>query len=1040
MVRVQMLGRPGVEDRGEWRELPRGKTSALLYYLAYREAWVSRDEIVYLFWPDSPDPVARGNLRSLLSRNLRRQPFTVPPEIEPERLRWPVASDVAEFRAAVRTRRWRSAFESHGGELLAGYPCDAIPQFATWLGFEREALQRDYLEAGVQHARELERRGDGAAAERVLEALLAVRPDDEELFRRYLRFLERSGRSERAPWAFARFRQQLAHELDAEPDAVTVRLLERIQRRAAPPAARPAHNLPSGLTPFVGRREERLAVTRQLLEPECRLLTILAPGGMGKTRLALACARELLESYPDGAWFVPLDAARDRPDLAHRIADAAGLVLRGRAAPEAQLRDHFAPRRALLVLDTAEEVLAEARTVAALLRAAPGTDVLTTSRARLHLPGEHVFELSGLRMPTAEVPPEAAAGYDAVHLFYRCARQGGRPLPASSAHVETVAEICRRVGGMPLAIELAAAWLRLLPPGEILRELRRGTGILSRAQADGDDRHRSIEAVFDATWRMLRVNEQRALARTTVFRGGFDRDAALAVTGAGLPLLAALADRALLRVSPGGRYLRHPLLQQYLRERFAASSALDGARERHAVHYLARLDRFGEDAAPFPAADLENLDAAWRHAVAARRPDLLRGRARALARAFASRTGTAAELLEAGLDVLPDAAEETRAPLELELLSTLVSARIATHGFASPRLRRATARLDALTRDDAGGPERAPALWCLWAIHFHDADHDAARRTTERMFALAAAHDDPDVALQARHAAWTFAFALGAFDEVVRHAAIDDLYDPERHPRQLSLFGGHDARVCAENFAGIAEWALGRDATGLERHRRGVAHAERLDHPFSLMLACLRCAVLHCLRRDPDEAARFAERTLEMAERHRFPLGIALGTLCRGWSRGQRDPDAALPEMDDALGYWRDKRRDFDYLMALALRAEVDLRAERFGAAATALDEALAIVRAYGWRYHLPEILRLRGELTARRGDTDDRVLRAFHAARRAAEAQGARVLRLRAAASLQRWHPSLRHRRELARCLDAMPEAPGPLDLAAVRTLLEPN
>jgi predicted ATPase/transcriptional regulator with XRE-family HTH domain len=390
---------------------------------------------------------------------------------------------------------------------------------------------------------------------------------------------------------------------------------------------RPSPGLPAYLTPFVGRAQEQADLTALLGRPDCRLVSLLGPGGVGKTRLAIETARAL-PGFADGVAFVSL-APVATPDLiVPAIGDALGVAFSGASDLLAQLSAYLRDRRALLLLDNLEHLLDAAgltlRLLEQLLAQAPNVSVLATSRERLRLAGEWVLELKGLAasQPGARAQPDAAP---ALKLFAEHAERVDRAFRLTPENNGAITTICRLVGGLPLGIELAAAWLRLLTLDEIAQELTRDLDAVQLAPHTRPVRHHSLRAVVDHSWQLLSPDERTALRRLAVFQGGFTREAAAQVAEAYLPVLANLADKSLLRRGGSGRYDLHEVIRQYadglLREQ---ADELGAARGKHAAFYLRlvaeREQRLkGGDQARAVAelsTEIDNIRAAWRWAAA----------------------------------------------------------------------------------------------------------------------------------------------------------------------------------------------------------------------------------------------------------------------------------------------------------------------------------------------------------------------------------------------------------------------------------------
>ena len=342
-------------------------------------------------------------------------------------------------------------------------------------------------------------------------------------------------------------------------------------------------SLPSPGTSFVGRATELEAIDGLLEDPECRLLTLVGPGGVGKTRLALEAAARRIERYPHGVHFVPLVSVPAPELLAPAVAEAVHFHLSGFSAQE-QLLDYLSERSTLLVLDNFEHLVEGSGLLGELIERAPGVELLTTSRERLNVQSEWVYDVDGLGLTEN-------GGGGALRLFVERAAQARPGFVLDEEERLQALRICRLVAGMPLGIELAAAWVSMLSCAEIAEEIERNVDFLATSMRDVPERHRSLRAAFDQSWRLLSDGQRDVFAQLSVFRGGFDRDAAKAVAGADLRLLSELASKSLVRRPDFGRFELHELLRQYAAEKLGVETADASAstRERHARHYSGML-------------------------------------------------------------------------------------------------------------------------------------------------------------------------------------------------------------------------------------------------------------------------------------------------------------------------------------------------------------------------------------------------------------------------------------------------------------------
>jgi predicted ATPase len=406
-------------------------------------------------------------------------------------------------------------------------------------------------------------------------------------------------------------KEELGVAPEAETEALYATVKERRLTRPAPgeattgqaPQATPLatqlpHNLPADMTPFIGRESELRSLASALIDPSARLITITGPGGIGKTRLSLAAARQQLDSaregvsrFPDGIYLVPLasvDKAAHIPEVIARVLD---ISLHDRSNPLRELNNLLQSRRLLLVIDNVEHLLADdaVSLLVNILAAAPHVCLLVTSRVQLRAKGEHLFTLAGLALSPLETWDETkslrGAQSDALTLFLAVARRVRPDFAADEANLLAATRICRYVQGMPLAIELAAGWLSVLDAAEIIAEMEQNLDFLEARWEDVPTRQSSLRAVFDTSWALLSAEERQALCALTVFRGGFGRDAARAVTGASLKTVAALVDKSWLRLVGGERMVLHELLRQYAAQELDKLSVDFNPRQRHADYY-----------------------------------------------------------------------------------------------------------------------------------------------------------------------------------------------------------------------------------------------------------------------------------------------------------------------------------------------------------------------------------------------------------------------------------------------------------------------
>ena len=385
--------------------------------------------------------------------------------------------------------------------------------------------------------------------------------------------------------------------------------------------------LPTSFTSFIGRSRELAEIGILLGDPACRLLTLVGPGGIGKTRLALEAARPL--TFPNGVYFVPLQPLIASDLIIPAMVEALQFLLYPGGEPRQQLLDYLRQKSLLLLLDNFEHLLDGAEFVSQMLAEAPGLKVLATSRETLNLQEEWVYPTKGMGVPDVNVS-EGLESYSAVSLFVQCARRMRADFALGNEQAGVI-RICQLVEGMPLGLELAAAWVRALSCAEIADEIERSLDILATSARNVPARHRTMRAVLEHSWTLLTEAERTVFEKLSVFRGGFRKAAGQVVAGANLSILSVLVDKSMLRLNANGRYDSHELLRQYGEEQLIQSGQVDSTRNAHSAYYAdfcaqRELDIKGRR--QFAAldeieADFENVRTAWMWAIEQSNQDAL---------------------------------------------------------------------------------------------------------------------------------------------------------------------------------------------------------------------------------------------------------------------------------------------------------------------------------------------------------------------------------------------------------------------------------
>lgn len=613
------------------KSVPTRAAQALLVYLLHQPHPVERERLVDMFYQASTPKQAAANLRSTLSRLrkelalflvITRRTVGVAPDAN-------IDIDSVAFATLAAAEEWETALSLYQGDFLDGFYLREAPEFEAWVLLERERLRLMAVQGLQTLVAMYQQQGDYWAGLQAVTKLLGIEPLLENAHRVKMLLLARSGQQQAALTQYKTCRVLLQDELGVAPGPETAALAERIRRAGEVPR----HNLPAPPTPLIGRERELDALNRQLIDPACRLLTIIGPGGMGKTRLALAGARRFIPTgyFLNGIHFVSLVDAPTPEDIPGLIAAAVGITFQGDAPPAEQVAAALADEEMLLVLDNLEHLMEDglgdetAAFLDKLLTAAPLVTLLVTTRRRLYLREERLFDLHGLDLP-AEAGREVALQSSAVQLFLQTGVSQRRHFQPTGDDVAAMVDICRTLAGLPLGIELAAAWLRQMTCPEIAQTLHTGMDLLKTSLRNVPDRHRSLMAVFNHSWQLLAEAERQIFARLSLFRGGFTAEAAQAVADATPADLDALIDHSLLR-RESGRYTLHDLLRQYAAGRLAQFADGVTLSERHADFYLdflaAQSERPEMDRRQAIRAELLNIRAAWLWTAVHGEPDAL---------------------------------------------------------------------------------------------------------------------------------------------------------------------------------------------------------------------------------------------------------------------------------------------------------------------------------------------------------------------------------------------------------------------------------
>jgi predicted ATPase/class 3 adenylate cyclase len=802
-----------------------------------------------------------------------------------------------------------------------------------------------------------------------------------------------------------------------------------------PPLRTPsrAGNLPTQASAFVGRATELKQIDGHLGDGAVRMLTLVGPGGTGKTRLALRAAAEHADRFADGVFFVDLSAVRDTESVLTAIASAVGLNETTGESLLAELTRQLHEHRALLVLDNFEQVAAAATTVVQLLHRCPGLQLLVTSREALHVRDEHVLSVPPLSLPPADarrLSADQLTQFEAVQLFAERAQAARPDFHLSDDNAPVVAEICLRLDGLPLAIELATARINLFSPEALRERLGNRLKLLRSGARDLPARQQTLRATIEWSYRLLEPAEQRlfellsrfsgaSLEAVEVVAGGIDGFIETATDP--LDGLASLLDKNLVRLADPedgeSRFVMLETIREYAAERLHDRPDLSAAAHRaHAIYFADFAQRqwqhlAGQRRAPALAAmtaDTENLRTAWRYWLTEGNLDKLNELVDSLWLLYEARGWYQATIeLTSDLLTVMSATPSTpeRATQEITLQTSLARALLAVKGYTS-EVEEAYTRALELLEANPDLPQLFPVLRGLASFYNLRAEFDKGAEIGREILRLAERQDDRSMLVDG-HLVLGYNLAFlndlrGGLEHLDQAIAC---FEPERQSsRRFRL--GHDTGVACFTTSAFVLWMLGFPDRALERANAGVALAVELEHPFTTAYALFHCAFLHLWRREPELVRERAAGVLDIVEDHEFQIWRAVGTCLLGAA------ETAMGHHNDGLAQIRQgmdlyqglKTPPVFWPLLLYVQSGACAQAGRTAEGLAHIEEALAVAGGGSGSTLLPELQLLKGDLIA--AGPDDNCAGAEPCFRRAfdvARELEARTSQLRAAIRLCR-------------------------------------
>jgi predicted ATPase/DNA-binding SARP family transcriptional activator len=913
MLRLSFLGAFDARlEEKPIKEFESSKVRALLAYLVVEaDKPHSRDKLAGMFWGELNDETAGKNLRQALS-NLRktirddaaeRPLLNVSAATVQARLDSDLWLDTRAFASLLRetdshphreletclacARRMEEALTLYRGAFLEGFFLKESDSFQDWIVIHREHFQQQAADALHGLITFHKRRGEIKPAIIHAQRLVALDPWREEAHAALIELLALDDQRSAALKQYETCRNVLEKEFGVEPQAETTRLygsiranrLPALETRAAP------NNLPADSTSFIGRARERTLLADRLQRADTRLVTLTGLGGAGKTRLALQAAREQLYSYANGVFFVQLGGLASHEAIPQAIAEAIGFTFASSGEPRAQLLNHLRQKETLLILDNFEHLLEGADFLSALLKTCPNLTLLVTSREPLRLQAEWIFDVGGLDASSSDtstplstslaLDPVSQAS-DSLQLFESRASQLLTHFTLTEDNLDDARELCNLLDGLPLGIELAAAAIRQFTPRQIAEQIRANLDFLSTSLRDAPERQHSLRAVFDYSWNLLTKAEQTALAKVSVFRGGFTEEAAGAIADADAQTLFTLSEKSLTQRNANGRYNLHELIRQFAGEKLSEQNVIE---EKHSEYFLKWLNQFERelriaDPPAVRAASLElgNIRAAWNWACKNQCVDWLDLAAQAFSQFLDARSlfVEAGDAFEKALEAL-DSAGDGLAGSGSD--GKRMRARYSGHvGWSLQRrgsLDEARVRIESCLKDvEESGDKVLIRTWQrrMGYVCWMKAEHERAEALSQAALESARADEDELDMLDCMNNITLIANTMGNHAKAAQFAG--EAVEIARQVSPLSLAYAH-------SNLGLAHYYLGDYAPARKNFLDAIALSQQLENPHTLALATSNLGIIEKTEGEFEKAVAYFRQAGAIQQDLGNRLGIA---------------------------------------------------------------------------------------------------------------------------------------------------------------------
>lgn len=752
------------------------------------------------------------------------------------------------------------------------------------------------------------------------------------------------------------------------------------------------NNLPSQPTLFIGRQTELSEVTNLLVSEGVRLLTLTGPGGTGKTRLALQSGAELSDKYVDGTYFIDLAPISDPDEVLTTIARTIGLSESRNGSMLEDLKGQLREKSLLLLLDNFEQVVSAAESIAELLQYCPRVKLLATSREALRVRGEHLYPVPPLGLPqvdTQHTTLEELVRFEAVQLFLERARSVKPSFELTDENAEAVAELCLRLDGLPLAIELAAARIRLFSPQALRQQLADRLKLLRGGARDLPERQQTLRGTIDWSYQLLNAQEKILFEVISIF-ASCTFEAAASVLSKLDPLvesealiedgLVSLVDKSLVQLAeddagePRLRMLE--TIRAYATDKLKENPGLyESACQSHAVHFAdltqrqwLRMSGYDREAAMGTmAAEIENLKIAWRYWAAEGDLEQLHNMVNPLWLLY-DRRGWYQGTIELTTDLLkilsstPSSPEQ--AQQEIMLQTSLARALLAIKGYTS-EVEEAYARALKLSEGQGEIPQLFPVLRGLSSYYMYRAEFDKGIQIGRRILELAESRDDDYLRVHGYLVLGSnTGFLMGYREglEILEKGIA--LFEKELHSFQPYQLGNNPGIVCYTTSA-FFHWWLGYPDRAVEQADRAMRLAEELRHPFTLAYALFHTGSLHMWRGEMGLAKERAQTMLELAEEHGFQIWISLATMLIGTAELTLGiPQVGLEKIEQGFSQYQGLNTPpVFYPQLIAMRALAFAQAGQTAKGLALIDGLVQGIDKERLMREFPPLLLLKGDL-----------------------------------------------------------------------------